>query len=147
MTLVELDRLIRRIEEAMERPPTDGVLPRLAGDYVAACRAANQRLNQCAAMLAAGDEHQAIQLAETAPALLDQLTLLAFRRSPNFRALCQSQNIPIPEHFEIKYVRQVNELYAQGINKDHALYREYRRAIVVNDASRALAVLRSIARL
>src|SRR5688500_11318718 len=109
MTLVELERLIRRIEEALERPPSDGVLSRLAADYAAVCRAANLRLNQCGAMLAAGDEHQALQLAESAPPLLDQLTLLAFRRSPNFRALCQAQNLPVPENFEVKTVRQLNE--------------------------------------
>lgn len=147
MTLVELERLIRRIEEAMERPPSDGVLPRLAADYNNVCRAAAQRLHQCAAMIAAGDEHQALQLAETAPALLDQLTFLAFRRSPNWRALCRSQNLPAPDNFDIKPVRQLNELYAKGIDKDHALYREYRRAVMVNDDARALAVLRSITRL
>jgi hypothetical protein len=147
MTLQELDRLIRRIEEAIERPPADGVLPRLAADYAAACRAAAQRLGQCATMLSAGDEHQALQLAEAAPALLDQLTLLSFRRSPNFRALCQSQNLPVPESFDIRGIRQINDLYAKGIDKDHVLYREYRRAVMVNDDARALAVLRSITRL
>src|SRR4051812_32251487 len=147
MTLVELERLIRRIEEAMERAPADGALPRLANDYNNLCRIAAQRLHQCAAMIAAGDEHQALQLAEAAPALLDQLTLLAFRRSPNWRALCRSQNLPAPDNFDVKPVRQLNELYAKGIDKDHALYREYRRAVMVNDDARALAVLRSITRL
>src|SRR3954470_8552840 len=147
MTLVELERLVRRIEEALERPPADGILPRLANDYHNLCRAAAQRLYQCAAMIAAGDEHQALQLAEAAPALLDQLTLLSFRRSPNWRALCRSENLAAPENFEIKPVRQLNELYAKGIDKDHVLYREYRRAIIVNDDARALAVLRSITRL
>jgi hypothetical protein len=66
MTLVDLERLIRRIEETLERPPAEGVLPRLAGDYNNLCRAAAQRLHQCAAMIAAGDEHQALQLAEAA---------------------------------------------------------------------------------
>jgi hypothetical protein len=147
MTLQELERLIRRIEEAMERPPGDGALPRLAGDYAGACHSAAQRLRQCAAMIGAGDEYQALQLAETTPALLDQLTLLSFRRSPNFRALCLAQNFAPAENFEIKAIRQLNELYAKGIDKDHALYREYRRAIMVNDDARALAVLRSITRL
>jgi hypothetical protein len=147
MTLVELERLIRRIEETLERPPADGLLPRLASDYNNMCRVAAQRLHQCAAMIAASDEHQALQLAEAAPALLDQLTLLAFRRSPNWRALCRSQNLPAPDNFDIKPVRQLNELYAKGIDKDHALYREYRRAVMVNDDARALAVLRSITRL
>jgi hypothetical protein len=147
MTLQDLERLVRRIEEAMERPPGDGILPRLAGDFAAACHSAAQRLRQCAAMVSAGDEHQALQLAEAAPALLDQLTLLSFRRSPEFRALCQAQNFSVAENFDIKPVRQLNELYARGIDKDHALYREYRRAIMVNDDARALAVLRSITRL
>src|ERR1041385_7538624 len=147
MTQVELERLIRRIEEAMEGPPSDGVLPRLANDYNNLCRNAAQRLTQCAAMIGAGDEHQALQLAEAAPPLLDQLTLLSFRRSPNWRALCRGENLPSPENFDIKPIRQLNDLYAKGIDKDHALYREYRRAVMLNDDVRALAVLRSITRL
>src|SRR5947208_9403537 len=110
MTLAELERLVRRIEEAMERPPANGVLPKLAADYAAICRAAAQRLTQCAAMIGAGDEHQALQLAEAAPPLLDQLTLLSFRRSPNWRALCRGENLPAPENFDIKSIRQLNEL-------------------------------------
>src|SRR5436309_8929175 len=119
MTEVELELLIRRIKQALERPPADGVLPKLAGDYATVCHAAAQRLNQCAAMIAAGDEHQALQLAEAAPPLLDQLTLLSFRRSPNWRALCRSENLATPENFEIKPVRQLNGIYAKGIDKDH----------------------------
>src|SRR5438128_279265 len=110
MTLAELERLVRRIEEAMDTPPANGVLPKLAADYQGACRAAAQRLNQCAAMIGAGDEHQALQLAEAQPPLLDQLTLLAFRRSPAWRALCRAENLPAAENFDVKPVRQINEL-------------------------------------
>src|SRR5687767_9140377 len=101
MTLVEMERLVRRIEEAMDAPPPPDALPRLAADYHATCRAAAQRLHQCAAMIGAGDEHQALQLAEAQPPLLDQLTLLAFRRSPAWRAFCRANHLPEPENFEI----------------------------------------------
>jgi len=147
MTLHELDVLIRRIETALERPVADTALSRLASEYNSSARAAATRLNQCASMLAVGDEHQALQLAETQPALLDQLTLLSFRRSPQWRALCRTENLPAPESFDIKAIRHLNELYAKGIDKDHALYRDYRRAVMLNEDARALAILRSIVRL
>src|SRR5436190_11737376 len=110
MTLHELERLIRRIEEAVERPPNSG-LQKLAGDYSAAGRAAVTRLGQCIQMLEKGEEHQALQLAEAQPPLLDLITLLSFRRSPSWRALCQGENLPTPEPFDIRAVRRLNELY------------------------------------
>src|SRR5689334_14141702 len=146
MTLHELERLIRRIEEALERP-SQGGLQKLAGDYAAANRAAVTRLGQCSHMLEKGEEHQALQLAESQPPLLDLITLLSFRRSPNWRALCQSENLPIAEPIDIRPVRRLNELYAKGIDKDHALYRDYRRAVMMNDDAQALGILRSIVRL
>lgn len=147
MTLAEIERLVRRIEDAMDRPPANGALARLAGEFQTAARAASARLSQCATLMSAGDEHQALQLAETQPALLDQLTLLAFRRSPQWRSLCAGENLPVPDTFDIRTIRNLNDLYAKGIDKDHALYREYRRAVMLNDDPRALAILRSIARL
>ncbi len=147
MTLPEIDRLVRRIEDALERPPADGVLPRLANEFHSLARAAVMRLNQCAAMLGAGDEHQALQLAETQPPLLDIITLLSFRRSPGWRELCRAQNLPVAEAFDVKALRRLNETYGKGIDKDHALYRDFRRAVMLNDDARALLILKSIARL
>jgi hypothetical protein len=146
-TLPELERLIRRIEDALDHPTASDGLQKLAADYHAVSRAAATRLAQCASMIAAGDEHQAIQLAETQPALLDILTLLSFRRSPNWRALCRGENLPATDAFDLKALRQLNDTYAKGIDQDHALYRDYRRAVMLNDDAQALAILRSIARL
>lgn len=147
MTLPELERLVRRIEDALDHPTVGGGLQKLAADYYAAARAAATRLGQCAAMIVMGDEHQAIQLAETQPALLDLLTLLSFRRSPNWRSLCRGENLPAPEPFDLKALRQLNDTYAKGIDQDHALYRDYRRAVMLNDDARAVTILRSIVRL
>jgi hypothetical protein len=146
MTLHELERLIRRIEEALERPPNGG-LQKLASDYTAAGRATVTRLGQCAQMLERGEERQAIQLAEAQPALLDLITLLSFRTSPNWRAVCKGENLPTPDAIDVRAVRRLNEIYAKGIDKDHALYRDYRRAVMLNDDAHALGILRSIVRL
>ena len=145
MTLHELDVLIRRIEEALQRPAPGTTLTRLAQEFHTHSRSAANRLNQCAAMLAVGDEHQALQLAETAPPLLDQLTLLSFRRSPQWLALCRGENLPTPDAFDINTIRHLNELYAKGLDKDHALYRDYRRAVMLNDDARALAHHKTVA--
>src|ERR1051326_2435511 len=107
-TIPELERLIRRIEDALDHPTASGGLQKLAADYHAVSRAAGTRLGQCASMIAAGDEHQALQLAETQPSLLDILTLLSFRRSPNWRALCRGENLPAPDAFDIKALHQLN---------------------------------------
>jgi hypothetical protein len=146
-TLAEIERLVRRIEEALENPAPNVALSKLAADFQTLARAAALRLSQCSSMLASGSEFQALQLAETQPPLLDVLTLLSFRRSPEWRARCQAENLPAAETFDIKPVRQLNDLYARGIDKDHALYRDYRRAVMLNDDARALAILRSITRL
>lgn len=148
MTLAEIETMVRRIEEFLERQTVvDPGTRKLAADFAAIVRTAGLRLNQCAAMLGAGDEHQAIQLAETNPALLDVITLASFRRSPNWRALCRAESLPEPDSFDLKAVRRLNDAYAKGIDADHALYRDYRRAVMLNDDVAALGILRSIARL
>ncbi len=146
MSLSELERLIRRIEQALDKATPAGTVAKLAEDYAAACRAAALRLQQCAALQAAGDERQALQLAETAPALLDQLTLLAFRRSPDWKAHCSAEGLAAAAAFDIQTIRKLHGLFAAGIGKDHALYREYRRAVTLNDDARAIESLRSIVR-
>src|SRR5262249_2155479 len=128
MTLLETERLIRKISELLQPGGGTDNAAKLAGDFAAACRAANLRLQQCEAMIRAGDSHQAIQLAETAPNLLDLIKLLEFPRAADWRAFCQQNALPVGERIEAHCVQVLNECYARGITTDHPLYAAFRKA-------------------
>lgn len=147
MTLLEIERLIRKLSELLQQGGNPDIAPKLAGDYAAACHAANLRLQQCEAMIKAGDHHQAIQLAETAPNLLDLITVLEFRDADDWRALCQQNALPVAERIDARSVQNLNECYAQGIATDHPLYAAYRKAVLNRNDEEALTALQSITRL
>src|SRR5271155_4153673 len=108
MTLFDLERLVRKIADLLRDPAMGSNAPKLAGDYAAACHAANLRLQQCEAMIKAGDRPQAIQLAETAPNLLDLITVLEFRNSDDWRSFCQQNNLPVAERIDGRSVHELN---------------------------------------
>ena len=147
MTLTQTERLVRKIAEVAAQPASDTQTAKLAHDYAELCRAANRRLEQCALMIEAGQFLQALQLAETAPPLLDLITLLGFRQAAEWRPYCQTHQLPWPEPFYDKYIRLLNEAYGKGIASDHPFYRDYRRAVMENDDARAFSILRVIAKL
>src|SRR5580700_2131686 len=105
MTLTQTERMVRKITEVVGQPASDTQKAKLAHDYAEVCRAANRRLEQCALMIEAGQFLQALQLAETAPPLMDLITLLSFRQASEWRAYCQGHQLPWAEPFYDKYVR------------------------------------------
>lgn len=145
MTPVEADSLVRRIAEFLKDPADESQVAALAHAYAEECRLVNQRLDQCAAILAAGDPQQALQLAEAPTPLLDLVTLLAFREARAWRAHCQAHELPVPPTFPEKTVRQLNALCASGSARQHAAYADYRTAMFRRDDLAALAALRVIA--
>jgi hypothetical protein len=147
MTLNQTERLVRKIAEVAAHPATDTQTAKLAHDYAELCRAANRRLEQCALMIEAGQFLQALQLSETAPPLMDLITLLGFRQAADWRNYCQAHQLPWAEPFYDKYIRLLNDVYGKGITGDHPFYRDYRRAVMENDDARAFSILRVIAKL
>jgi hypothetical protein len=147
MTLLETERLIRKMSELLQQGDNPDIASKVAGDYAAACHVANLRLQQCEAMIKARDSHQAIQLAETPPNLLDVITVLEFRRADDWRALCQKNALPFAERIDARSVQALNDCYAQGITTDHPLYSAYRKAVLNRNDEEALKALQSIARL
>jgi len=147
MTLLETERLIRKISDFLQQGGNPDVAPRLAEDYAAACHAVNLRLQQCEAMIRANDRHQAIQLAETAPNLLALIAILDFRLANDWRAYCQQNALAAPERIDSRAIQALNQCYAQGISTDHPLYAAYRKAVLNRDDEAALTTLRSITRL
>ncbi len=147
MTLLETERLGRKISELLQQVGNPEIAPKLAADYAAACHAANLRLQQCEAMIKAGDRPQAIQLAETAPNLLDLVTVLEFRGADEWRSYCQQNALPIADRIDARSVQNLNQCYAQGITTDHPLYAAYRSAVLSRNDEEALKTLQSITRL
>jgi hypothetical protein len=115
----------------------------LAEDYAAACHAIGLRLQQCEAMIKAGDRHQAIQLAETPPNLLDSADALEFGAVDEWRTYCGQHGLPVAEKIDARAVEAVNNCYRQGITTDHPLYADYRRAVLSRNDEQALKALQS----
>ncbi len=147
MNLLETKRLVRKIGELLHEQGDAAMAPKLAQDFVAACRAVIVRLNQCEAMISSNEGMQALQLAETSPNLMDLLASLEFREAAAWRKYCREHELPVAETFDERAVHKLNECYARGINTDHPLYRDYRRAMVLKDDEAALTVLRTIGRI
>ncbi|HEX9046904.1 MAG TPA: hypothetical protein VF988_07740 [Verrucomicrobiae bacterium] len=147
MTLLETERLVRKISELLPSGGASDLAVKIAGDFAAACHAANLRLQQCEAMIKAGDRPQAIQLAETAPNLLDLITVLEFRQADEWRTFCQQNAFAVAERIDARAVQELNACYAQGIATDHPLYAAYRKAVLNRNDEAALVALQSITRL
>lgn len=147
MTLLETERLVRKITDLLHQEGNATVAPKLAEDFAAACHAANLRLQQCEAMIKAGDRQQAIQLAETAPNLLDLITVLEFRGADDWRVYCQQNSLAVADRIDARSVHALNECYGQGITTDHPLYSIYRSTMLSRSDDAALKALQSITRL
>ena len=147
MTKFQAERLVRKIAELLGQPALENQAAKLAKDYTELADAASRRLEQCAAMIEAGEELQALQLAQTEPPLLDLITILSFRQASEWRAYCQTHNLQAVEPFYDKYVRQLNNAYGQKerIPSDDPLWEAFRRAMLKGDEEAATAILRIIA--
>lgn len=146
MTPVEAETLVRGIAQFIKDPGEESQAIALAHAYFEQCRLVNQRLDRCAAILAAGDPQQALQLAEASPPVLDLVSILAFREAKAWRAYCQAHQFPVPSVFPEKTVRELNALCGSGAARQHAAYGDYRAAMFRRDDLAALTALRRIAR-
>ncbi len=144
--LVQLERLVRRIANALRNGEMPAGLSPLAQQYAEACREASHRLLQCETIIRNGDIGQAIQLAEVSPSLLDVITVLAFGDATKWRGFCKNNDLEIADEFDERCVRRLNECYGKGLQPDSPLYGRYRSAILRKNEQRAFGVLRSIVR-
>lgn len=151
MTLAQAERLVRKITESLGQPSLEAQAPKLAQDFAELGRAASRRLEQCASMIEAGEELQALQLAETPPPLLDLITLLSFRQANEWRTYCQGRGLPWAEPFFDKQVRLINETYGKGTAREQPtierLLKAYREASLRAEDERGLSILRVIHRM
>jgi hypothetical protein len=147
MTLNEVERLSRRIADLVDGRTLPSEAAKLAEDYALHCRRANNRLQQCAMMIQAGQKHQALELAETPPAVIDLAAALAFPKLEAWRVICMENHYAVPEQLDSRAIRMLNDLYAQGAALQPALYKEYRQAILLKQDRKAVDVLRTLLRL
>jgi hypothetical protein len=147
MDIIQVGRIIKRIADLLQTGSNEPQAAALAKDYVECCRATARRLEQCETMLKAGDDFQALQLAEAPPALLDLITLLGFRSSAEWRTYCVKHQFATAEPFDNDAIRRLNGAYARGIPADHRLYKDYRQAIFGHKLDEALLAGRLILKL
>jgi hypothetical protein len=143
----EVHKLIRQIRDYLAGSTPAVAVEMLAADYSRACADAVARLDTCAAMLAKGSEYQALQLAETEPPLLDLLAALSFADARKWADACAKLGLPFAPPFDQRAVDALDALYRRGVSANHPLYRDYRAAVTARDDTRALGIIRSIARL
>ncbi len=141
------ERLIARIRLQLELGLPDLESRALASEYAALCARARERLEQCATLIGAGDEHAAFQSAEAEPDLLGLCAHLSFADAERWHGFCREHGLPAGFHFDDRQLMLTEGLYGRAIGESHPLYRDYREAIRRRDDERALEVLRSIVRI
>jgi hypothetical protein len=140
-------KLIHQIRDALAKGGGNAPLENMAAEYARTTQEANQRLESCAAMIDKGSEYQALQLAETEPALLDLIGVLSFAEMRTWSEFCSTQGLTVAPRFDGKAVQALDQLYTKGITANHPLYKDYRSAVSSRDDARALRIIRSIAHL
>ena len=118
----------------------------IAAEYCRMCAAANEQLERVVALIRAGREYPALQVAESC-GLLESLNALVFPELPQWRDICASENYPVPPPFDEERIGLVQSLYSKGITQTHPLYRDFRRAMRLRDYPKALSVIRTIVKI
>jgi len=144
---MKLDRLLSRIRAALTGYSSEFEQRALADEYTAWCAKAAQRLEQVVPLIREGQDFPALQIAESAPPVLDLVRQLSFAEADQWRAFCRQRNLPAAPPFDERGVDLVNQLYSKKISETHPLYREYRQAIRTRQDEQALRVLKSIRRI
>ena len=145
--MTPVDKLIQSIHQTLDNSSPSQNADKLAAEYVHWCATANRRLEQCERLLEGKAEHEALQLAETPPSLLDLCAALSFDKAEQWRGFCRTKGLPLAEELNERAISQLNDLYSKGITSSHPLYRDYRRAVAERDDVRALSIIRAIVRL
>ncbi len=143
---MQTDKLISRIKAVLEDSSGHFEAQALAIEYADLMMHVRDRLEQCVALIRAGNDFAALQVAESSPPLLDLAAQLSFGESLRWLDFCRDRGLPYPARLNMAHVDLAGGLYGRKINESHPLYRDYRQAIREHDDLRALDVLTSILR-
>lgn len=144
MSLYEVERLVRRLEDYLAPNAQTATLPKDTQDYTTWINAANQRLEQVVFMIDNQDLHQAMQLERVDPCLSDLVMHLDFNKSRDLRKLCAAQGLAEPPKIKRSMVARLNELFAADMDTLDGLWKEYNGARLQQDFDVALNVIRRI---
>lgn len=142
-----VSQTIQAIRAALKESAPLGTTPKAAADYAGFCAQAEQRLETVLMMLDKGSDHQALQVAEEEPALLDLVGALSFGAEKPWLAFCEKHGLPAAPLLNARAVRDLEALYAKGISATHPLYKDFRAAVLSRDDDRALKIVRTIVKL
>lgn len=118
----------------------------LAMEFCRLCSAAEDTLDTCLALLRAGREYPALQIAESS-SLMDSINELTFAELPAWRKYCADNDLPYPPPFDESRLMALNSLYTKGVSQNHPLYRDYRRAMRLRKYDEALSIIKTISKI
>ncbi len=118
----------------------------IAMEYCKKCAEAEERLQQCVALVRAGREYAALQVAESS-SLLDTVNTLVFPELGRWCDYCSEEELPVPVPFDMSQIELVNSLYSGEITQAHPLYRDYRRAMRLRKYGQALGIIKTISKI
>ena len=118
----------------------------LAMDYSRECANVNARLEQLREILDSGQELQALLMAEAPPSILDEASLLQ-SVAEEWKASCVVNGLESAPELQFQAAQRLNLLYTKGISPSHAIYKDFREAIMSRDDERAMEIARAIERL
>lgn len=118
----------------------------VAMEYYKLCQQAEAQLEHCVALIKAGRDYPALQVAESSN-LLDLLNILMFPELEQWRNFCTAEKLPSPPPFDYSQIELVNSIYTKGVSQNHPLYRDYRRAMRLRKYEDALAIIKTISKI
>lgn len=139
-------RVVSEIRSAVQRDnqALTETLRQLSDDYLDACRSANARLRFCGEYLARGLRGEAIQLAEAAPPLLDEVSLLDFPELEKWREICDDYGLPY-ESLLMDVTDEINKAYEGFEDLDRLLHNYRLSNLMESPLNQRLAHLRKLA--
>ena len=118
----------------------------VAMEYYKLCQQAEAQLEHCVALIKAGRDYPALQVAESSN-LLDSLNVLMFPELDQWRDFCSAEKLPSPPPFDYSQIELVNSIYTKGVSQNHPLYRDYRRAMRLRKYEDALSIIKTISKI
>lgn len=119
---------------------------RLAEEYAAGCREANDRLRRCMERLGQGLRAEAVQLAEAEPPVTELVTELDLAElQPAWDEICMAYDLPKAEPLRLELAEAINEAYAELEPLNALLSRHRRLALARAPLPWRIDVLRQLA--
>lgn len=134
---------IRMFVQSVDRTAQPQMATR-AAELSRACAEVNERLNRCAGYLRQGLRSEALQLARTAPDLLDQVAVLDFPERAEWDELALTHGWPKAAPLAIDLAEAINEAYALEDPLEDLLRSHRRLALARAPLAARLAVMRQI---